>query len=65
MSQPKYTKPEVSEIKFSAREFYNFRNLAIQNNNVPFTVYWNEGKAIVNVETGFLLAFGYIDQIEF
>ena len=58
------SKQLISEVKMTAREYYNFRNLAIQN-NVFFHVRWEPEHAVVTTETPFLIANGYDELLEF
>lgn len=56
--------PMITEITLNPREYYQFRILAIEN-QVMFTVEWTKKGAVVSCETPFLIAFGYINQVEF
>lgn len=56
--------PMITEIMFNPKEYYQFRLLALEN-QVMFTVEWTKTGATVSCETPFLIAFGYINQVEF
>ena len=56
--------PMLTEITLNPKEYYQFRLLALDN-QVMFTVEWTKKGAVVSCETPFLIAFGYIGQVEF
>lgn len=59
------TPPAESTVKMTVREFYDFRNIAIQNNQ-QFAVDWSKANGVeVKCDTPFLIRFGYQDLLEF
>jgi hypothetical protein len=62
--QTKQNPEFITSISLSPKEFYAFRLLAL-NNQVQFTVEWNGTGAVVHCEVPFLIAYGYVDKIDF
>lgn len=54
----------LTDITLNPKEYYQFRLLALQH-RVMFTVEWTKQGALITCETPFLIAFGYINQVEF
>lgn len=63
-NQPTFKEMNNATVELTPREYYQYRTLALQN-KIMFTVEWTKGKAEVTCEAMFLLAFGYIDKIQF
>lgn len=64
MSEQEKKQALITEIRLTPKEFYNFRDLALKH-SVPFVHYWINGGCTVSVEAPFLIAYGYMDMIEF
>jgi hypothetical protein len=59
-----YTKTFMVECKMSAREYYDFRLLALEK-RVQFTVIWETTYCVVTTEAPFLAACGYTQGVDF
>ena len=64
MSEQDKKKNLITEIRLTPKEYYNFRDLALKH-SVPFTHEWKNGGCTIHVETPFLIAYGYLEMIEF
>ena len=54
------TNKNISTINLTAREYYNFKLLALKF-KVMYTVSWNNNSCDVKCETPFIHAMGYAD----
>jgi hypothetical protein len=59
-----YSKNFMVDCRMSAREYYAFRLVAL-NNKVMFTVRWETDCCVVTTEAPFLVSSGFVQGIDF
>ena len=64
MSQINYLEKLMVECKMNAREYYDFRLMALTH-QVSFTVVWEKICCVVTTEAPFLAKCGYTQGVDF